>query len=294
MPTTLVNQGRWEFIRMDNRHDAVKRELSERFAKGAATLTPLPECARRLRHLQAGPGWAEQAKQILQQDPWLADRLQHFARLPLRGHPEGETGLSEWVEQLGLRRLANLVLAFELCRAPESWEPSLQKVFNKRWAIALQRAAFSAGLTQHLAHLDSVDALLAGLVQDIGCHPLLEELQRWPQVSRLECDLQRLCDQLSGELGAMLLNAWQLDPAVVECARLRRDWCRQRKGPADLADVVQVAGQLLEEPRDDDRLARLPAYQRLDLPAPQELRAELAETVALWLKLLGGRPPQAD
>ncbi|MCY1418128.1 hypothetical protein D9M71_336770 [compost metagenome] len=92
----------------------------------------------------------------------------------------------------------------------------------------------------------------------------------------------------------LLLSAWKLPAPLVDCARLRRDWYRQHKGPADLADVVQVASQLLEEPRDDDRLARLPAYQRMELPAPQVLRADLAEVVALWLKLLGGRPMEAD
>ncbi|MNN75550.1 hypothetical protein D3C81_1918660 [compost metagenome] len=106
--------------------------------------------------------------------------------------------------------------------------------------------------------------------------------------------MQRLCEQLSAELGVLLLSAWKLPAPLVDCARLRRDWCRQHKGPADLADVVQVASQLLEEPRDDDRLARLPAYQRMELPAPPVLRADLAEVVALWLKLLGGRPMEAD
>ncbi|MBT8766831.1 HDOD domain-containing protein [Metapseudomonas boanensis] len=280
---------------MDNRHDAVKQELGNHFSTGAAALPPLPPNSQRLRHWSASEApQPAQTDQLLRHDPLLESRLQHFAALHLRHHPDDEADLSELVAQLGPQHLGHLVLALELCCPSEIREPRLQKVLNKRWALSLRRAALSAGLAQHVPHLDSVDALLAGLVQDIGCHPLLEELQHWPQVSRLECDLQRLCDQLSAELGAMLLSAWQLEPALVDCARLRRDWCRQHKGPADLADVVQVADQLLEEPRDDDRLARLPAFQRLLLPPPRELRPELAESVALWLKLLGGRPNEVD
>ena len=280
---------------MENRHDAVKLALYERFLKDASALPPMPDSSRQLRRLLAAePPSAEKVSALLEQSPNLVERLMQFAALPLLGHIRPSTLLPEVVQQLDGKQLANLVLAFELHQLFDGQEPSLQKVFNKRWSLSLRRAAFSAGLAQHLPHLKEEDALLAGLVQDVGSLPLLQELHRWPQVSRLECDVQRLCEQLSAELGVLLLGAWKLPSALVDCARLRRDWCRQHKGPADLADVVQVAGQLLEEPRDDNRLARLPAYQRLELPTPQVLRAELAEVVALWLKLLGGRPLEAD
>ncbi|MDE3735727.1 HDOD domain-containing protein [Pseudomonas resinovorans] len=280
---------------MDNRHDNVKLALYERFLKDAGALPPMPEASLRLRQLQtADAATHEQASALLETCPALADRLKEFASLPLLGHIHPGAQLTDVVRQLDGRRLVNLVLAFELRQLYEGSEPSLEKVFNKRWRLSLQRAALSAGLAQHLPHLEAEDALLAGLLQDVGSLPLLKELHQWPQVSRLEVDLQRLCEQLSAELGVLLLTAWKLPGNLQDCARLRRDWCRQHKGPVDLADVVQVASQLLEEPRDDDRLARLPAYQRMELPAPQLLRAELAEVVALWMKLLGGRPLETD
>ncbi|MFZ6050303.1 HDOD domain-containing protein [Pseudomonas sp. CR3202] len=280
---------------MDNRHDAVKLALYERFLKDPGALPPMPETSRHLRRLLATDEPSQKnISALLDSSPALAERLMRFAALPLLGHIKSGSRLLDVVQQLDGRRLANLVLAFELRQLFDGSEPSLQKVFNKRWSLSLQRAAFSAGLAQHLPHLKEEDALLAGLLQDVGSLPLLKELHQWPQVSRLEVDLQRLCEQLSAELGVLLLSAWKLPVALQDCARLRRDWCRQHKGPVDLADVVQVAGQLLEEPRNDERLARLPAYQRMELPAPQVLRAELAEVVALWLKLLGGRPLEAD
>ncbi|MHC5350747.1 HDOD domain-containing protein [Metapseudomonas furukawaii] len=280
---------------MDNRHDSVKRALYQRFLGTRDALPPMPPIARHLRHLLVNPTpEREQACALLEDAPALSERLQQFASLPLLGHVRPCSGLRDLVEQLDGRRLANLVLAFELRQLYDGDEPRLVTVFEKRWHFALQRAALSAGLVRHVPHLEVEDALLAGLLQDVGSLPLLRELHHWPQVSRLEVDLQRLCEQLSAELGVLLLRAWNLPAGLIECTRLRQDWCRQHKGPVDLADVVQVASQLLEEPRDDERLARLPAYQRMALPAPRELRADLAEVVALWLKLLGGRPLDTD
>ena len=280
---------------MDNRHDTVKLALYERFLKDASALPPMPDTSLRLRQLQAGETPShEQVSDLLETNPSLAGRLMEFASLPLLGHVRPCPRLLDLVRQLDGRRLANLVLAFELQQLFDGDEPRLRKVFNKRWNLSLQRAALSAGLAQHLPHLQEEDALLAGLLQDVGSLPLLRELHHWPQVSRLEVDVQRLCEQLSAELGVLLLSAWKLPGNLQDCARLRRDWCRQHKGAVDLADVVQVASQLLEEPREDGRLAQLPAYQRMELPTPRLLRAELAEVVALWLKLLGGRPLEAD
>lgn len=280
---------------MDNRHDNVKLALYERFLKDAGALPPMPEASLRLRQLLTSDAPSlDQVSALLEAHPVLAEHLMEFAALPLLGHIQPGARLLDVVRQLDGRRLANLVLAFELHQLFEGDEPSLRKVFNKRWHLSLQRAAISAGLAQHLPHLKGEDALLAGLLQDIGSLPLLKQLHQWPQVSRLEIDLQRLCEQLSAEVGVLLLGAWKLPTNLQDCARLRRDWCRQHKGPVDLADVVQVASQLLEEPRNDDRLARLPAYQRMELPTPQVLRAELAEVAALWLKLLGGRPAQTE
>lgn len=280
---------------MDNRHDSVKLALYERFLKDSGTLPEMPDASLRLRQLLIkDKASAEAVSALLAQHAALRDMLMQFAALPLLGHIRPASQLPDVVKQLDSKRLANLVLGFELRQLFVGEEPSLCKVFTKRWNLSLQRAAYSAALAQHLPHLEGEDALLAGLLQDVGSLPLLTELHHWPQVSRLECDVQRLCEQLSAELGVLLLGAWKLPTTLIDCARLRRDWCRQHKGPVDLADVVQVASQLLEEPRDDGRLARLPAYQRMELPAPRDLRAELAEVVALWLKLLGGRPIEAE
>lgn len=171
-----------------------------------------------------------------------------FASLPLLGHVRPCPRLLDLVRQLDGRRLANLVLAFELQQLFDGDEPSLCKVFSKRWNLSLQRAALSAGLAQQLPHLQEVDALLAGLLQDVGSLPLLQELHHWPQVSRLEVDLQRLCEQLSAELGVLLLSAWKLPGNLQDCARLRRDWCRQHKGAVDLADVVELPASCSKNP----------------------------------------------
>ena len=168
-------------------------------------------------------------------------------------------------------------------RTADSTDALLQQVFRLRWRHARERAAHCAVLAQRTG-LSMDDAMLAGLLQDIGSLPLLSELEHWPQVSRDAATLEGLCESLSGNLGALILTRWQLPPAVVECARQYGQWQREHDGPADLADLVLLASalQAAHEPE-----APLPAQMKLGLEQPlATLRQELADELSLWKRLL--------
>ncbi len=280
---------------MDNRHDGLKFSLYSSFLKGNAKVPQMPETSLRLRKLLASEHASlEQVTRLLHSNPPLAAYLLQFAETPMLRNLRQGVNLQEVISRLGMQRLNNLVLSFAIQHLFTSQDPALQKVFRARWNAALHCAAHSACLAQLLTSLPLEDALLAGLVQDIGSLPLLDELERWPDVSRAEDDLQRLCDQLSADVGVIVLTSWKLPPQLIDCARNRSEWCRAHKGTADLVDVVQVARQLAARELDDEQLVQLPAWQRLlgerlDSLPPEAVRTELASEVGFWFKLLGGK-----
>lgn len=280
---------------MDNRHDGLKFSLYSSFLKGNAKVPQMPETSLRLRKLLASEHASlEQVTRLLHSNPPLAAYLLQFAETPMLRNLRQGVSLQEVISRLGMQRLNNLVLSFAIQHLFTSQDPSLQKIFRARWNAALLCAANSACLAQLLTRMPLEDAMLAGLVQDIGSLPLLDELERWPEVSREEDELQRLCDQLSADVGVIVLTSWKLPPLLIDCARHRSDWCRPHKGSADLVDVVQIARQLTAHELDDEQLVQLPAWQRLlgeriDSLPPEALRAELASEVGFWFKFLGGK-----
>ncbi|MET1080803.1 MAG: HDOD domain-containing protein [Pseudomonas sp.] len=273
--------------------DALRFTLYNRFLKGEAKVPQMPENALRIRSLLDDPRTSvEQLSRVITSDPPLAAYLMQFADSPLLTSAKPCHNLRDVLARLGTQKLNNLVLGFSARNLFISKELPLQRVFRARWKTALERAAFSACLAARSALCSVDDALLAGLLQDIGSLPLLAELERWPNYSRAEDDLQALCDQLSGPIGAVVLTAWKQPSGMIDVARHRTDWQRTAAA-ASLADLVQVASLLRQDALPAEELAASPALLRLfpNLPAPlrfdQELRTQLLDEAAFWLKLLG-------
>lgn len=278
---------------MDEYPDGLKFSLYFNFLKGNAKVPQMPETSLRLRELLASERASlEQVTRLLHSNPPLAAYLLQFAESPLlRGSRPG-ISLQEVISRLGLQRLNNLVLTFTIHHLFTQNDPVLLKVFRARWNASLLCAAYSACMSQELTRLPLEDAMLAGLVQDIGSLPVIDEVQSWYGKVPTEAELLALCDELSADVGVIVLTSWKLPQPLIECARLRAQWDRNHPRPADLIDVVQVARCLASG--DDELLVQLPAWQQLvgqgaDALSPAQLRDNIGEPVRFWFKLLGGK-----
>ncbi|WFC61710.1 HDOD domain-containing protein [Pseudomonas sp. REST10] len=264
--------------------DTLRLALLNRFLKGEAKIPQMPEAAVRIRKLLDDPHTSqEQLARVINGDPPLAAYLMQFSAAPLLRGNRPCTSLRDLLGRLGTRQLADLVLGFSLQHLFTSDDAALQQAFRTRWRNARERAAYCAVLAQTVG-FSMDDAMLGGLLQDIGSLPLLSELEHWPELPRDSDSLNALCEQLSGDIGALILTRWQLPSAVIECARLHGQWQREHERSADLADLVLLASALQSGSTPD---GLLPAQVKLGLERPlEELRAELAEGLKLWKRLL--------
>lgn len=276
--------------------DNLRFALYSRFLKGEAKVPQMPENALRIRRLLADPRTSlEQLSRVINSDPPLAGYLMQFADSPLLKSARACTNLRDVLARLGTQKLNNLVLGFSVRNLFISKELPLQQVFRLRWKSALERAALCACLAPRTGIVSVDDALLAGLLQDIGSLPLLAELERWPDYSREHASLQELCEKLSGPIGCVVLTAWKQPNAMIDVARYRNDWERPTESAADLADLVQAASLLQQDSSAPIALADSPALRRLfpNHPDPAELASqlnlELAGEARFWLKLLTPR-----
>ncbi|TRX75900.1 HDOD domain-containing protein [Pseudomonas mangiferae] len=278
--------------------DSLRFALYTRFLKGEAKIPQMPENALRIRRLLDDPRTSlEQLSRVINSDPPLAAYLLQFAESPMLRGARPCNSLRDVLGRLGTEKLYQLVLGFSMRNLFISKELPLQKVFRARWRASLERAAYCACLAARSPVASVDDALLAGLLQDIGSLPLLAELERWPDFPRDENALRALCEELSGPVGVVILTAWKQPPAMIDVARQRREWHRDQAF-ADLADLVQVASLLQAlPPADAPPLRDAPALRRLfpvvgeSVEASDSLLQQIAEEAPLWFKLLGAKPP---
>ena len=263
--------------------------LLSAFLKGTVKIPQMPENALRIRSLLRDPYTSlEHLSRVINSDPPLAAYLMQFADSPLLKSARPCRSLRDVLARLGTSKLNNLVLSFAVRNIFISKELALQKAFRARWNASLARAAWSASLTSVLPEISADDALLGGLFQDIGSLPLLAELENWPQIDRETDNLNTVCEQLSGQIGTVLLTTWKQPSHLVDCARYRNGHLASSSADtAQLYELVQI-GEALHNPLKHQQLAQLPLAQQIfnDMDV-EKVQQQLQEQVEVWFLLLG-------
>jgi HD-like signal output (HDOD) protein len=245
---------------------AFKRDLDARKFR----LTTLPEVALKIRSLLDNPdAGARQIAELVNRDPVIAAKIIRAANSPIYfGAAKCET-VQNAIVRLGLMTTKQLVIGFTLRDLFQSDVPLLRRLMTESWQESMDVAAISFVLARHTKLFDPEEAMLAGLVSNIGVLSVLNYAQNYPQLLDNEMLLQQWANKLKGEVGALVLENWQFPDEIVEVARGCEDWARCPTTRADLCDLVLVAtlhgyiGKRKFPP--PPRMDQVPAYQKLAL-----------------------------
>ena len=233
-------------------------------------LTSLPEVAMKIRSmLDNNDVSAKQIAEVVNRDPVIAAKIIRAANSPIYfGAAKCET-VQNAIVRLGLLTTKQLVIGFTLRDLFQTKVPLLHKLMTETWQQSMDVAAISFVLARHTKLYDPEEAMLAGLVSNIGILSILNYAQGYPQLLQNEPLLRQWCDKLKGEVGGMVLENWQFPDDIVEVARGCEDWSRCPTTRADLCDLVLVAtlhsyiGKR-KQPA-PPRMDQVPAYQKLAL-----------------------------
>lgn len=233
-------------------------------------LTSLPEVAMKIRGmLDNNDVGARQIADVVNRDPIIAAKIIRAANSPIYfGAAKCET-VQNAIVRLGLLTTKQLVIGFTMRDLFQSTAPLLRKLMTEFWQQCMDVAAIAFVLARHTKLYDPEEAMLAGLVSNIGVLSVLNYAQNYPQLLEDEVLLRQWADKLKGEVGAMVLENWQFPDEIVEVARGCEDWARCPTTRADLCDLVLVATlhSYIGKRRQPapPRMDQVPAYQKLAL-----------------------------
>jgi HD-like signal output (HDOD) protein len=162
------------------------------------------------------------------------------------------------------------------------------------WRHSTEVGAISMVLARLTSHLEPEQALLAGLLHDIGVVPILYHVQNDDSLLADPAALEQAILQLRGELGAMILQRWGFPEPLVQAARMADEWEYDSGTRADYADLVILAqlhshmkaGKGAQYPQ----MEQIPAFAKLapDTLTPQaslkvidQAKGEVAEMIRL-------------
>ena len=204
----------------------------------------LPEVAVKVRHMvEKDDVSIPKLGKVVQSDPALAAKLIKAANGCLYfGQPSVET-CAQAITRVGLKATKHLVVSFVLKNLFHERISTaiLKHAAHDLWQHSVEIAAISQALAYVTPGLDSDEALLAGLVHDIGELVILTYAEQYPQFSQDKDSLQALITQCKAEIGAAVLREWKFPEALITVAAESESWMRDAAEKADYCDVVLIA-----------------------------------------------------
>jgi len=233
------------------------------------SLPSVPDVAWKVRRMaDREDTTADQIARAITADPAMAAKLVRACNSPLYRGFNDIRNVREAVVRLGTRTTRQLVAVFAMREVFKTRQPGLQKAMDDLWNHSREVAALCWVLAGSATRVDPEEALLAGLLHDIGVIPVLVQAGHH---SRLSMDQQRLdtvVEELKSDVGAAVLENWGYPPPFIEAARHAEDWdYESRENEVQLADIVIVAQlhAMIGGQRNDGLPAfeQVPAYRRL-------------------------------
>lgn len=259
------------------------------------SLPSLPDIALRVQKAASDPNCTfDSIGKVLKSDAALSTLMIKTANSPLYLTRIPVTNVRAAVHRIGVPAVRNFAMTFALKNLFHSSNKGLNRLFRKCWEDNCEISAVTSVLATFCAGFDPDDALLAGLIQDIGIIILLGELaERGEDID----DPGKIDDKLNEWapiVGQMLLESWDFDPRYIEVVKSRHDWMRDDSPEPCLADLVCLARlhayAVSDRKKDCPRINEVPAYRKLpvgrltphmSLMLLEEAREEINEIRAL-------------
>jgi HD-like signal output (HDOD) protein len=244
-------------------------EIQAALDKDLLTLPSLPDIAVRVgRAVLDEKSNSRRVASVVQTDPVISAKLVRAANSAFFGGGRRVESLVAAITQLGFQLTHKLVLSFALREIFSAPSRAAQERMRELWRHSTQVSALCQTIASSDRRFDPQQALLAGLVHDIGGVAVVNHLAHHaPQLDAAVAD--RIVGRLRGAIGGAILRKWRFPEELVACATEGEQWLRDPDPEPDYCDVVIVA-QLLGLLGSTHQLEGLPNMS--EVPAFGKLR----------------------
>ncbi len=276
---------------------AFVKTLGQELSHQEFDIPPFPDIAIKIREAMSDPDVSiDKIARIIVADPVLTTRLVRMANSALlrRGTIE-ITDVKTALSRIGLELVRNTVVSMAL---DTTFKAPAGSILHERIDAVRKHSSHVAALAYILARRQpgfehAEDAMLAGLLHDIGKFYILNRVQAFPD---LFDDPQQLDELLAGwhtGVGKAIVESWGFPVSIAEAVDEHESLERNHYTSPDIVDVVLVAN-LIDNIKDlaEDEMpdfASIPACKRLRISyeAIRKILEESAEEISSMESALG-------
>ena len=222
--------------------DEFYQELIKEIESNQIVLPTLPEVALQVRDAVEDPNAsASQVSKIISTDAALTARLIQVANSPAYRGRNPIENLQTAIARMGANVVKNLVTGLVMQQMFQATAEATDKRLRHTWEHSTEVAAISQMMATQFAGVKPDEAMLAGLVHDIGVLPILVRAEEMPELLEDEATLDDLIEKLHTKIGKIILESWGFQPNIIAVAAEHEDLTRDSGEQVDYVDIVQAA-----------------------------------------------------
>ncbi|MFV2058020.1 MAG: HDOD domain-containing protein [Thiohalomonadales bacterium] len=221
--------------------DSFVTEILADLRNNRLVLPTLPNLAININRAVSSDNFnAKKIARLISSDPAVSVNIIRAVNSPmLRGNTKIDS-VQMAVTRMGSNTVRNIVTAVLVKQLFSSKNKILKKMLSKIWTHSTHVAALSHILATKCSSISPDEAMVAGLLHDIGKLPIIAKATKIPNLDKNIHILNSVLDKLHPTLGAAILKSWDfpqyIATAVAEHENMKRD-----SEALDHTDIVMVA-----------------------------------------------------
>ena len=218
-------------------------ELAQEVSKGRVELPSFPDVAVRVRKVLADDDVSnDQIARVVGSDAGLAARLLTLANsAALNRSGKSVADLKTAVNRIGHNNVRTAAVSFAIAQLRRAGElKHISKELEQLWTEATMVAALSYALASRAANINADEAMLAGLLHNVGKIYVLARAHRHDSLFKDPAAISQVLRDWHANVGKAIVENWGFPPHIADAIAEHENIDRS-VGLADVTDVLTVA-----------------------------------------------------
>jgi HD-like signal output (HDOD) protein len=221
--------------------NSIFNDIVEDIGRNRLPLPTQPKIAVAIQELCENPNVTiEELNEVIVQDPGLTARLIRIANSPLVRGRVSINSLKTAISRLGTHLVANMAIGLATEQLFNAKNKIIEEKMRQAWKHSGDVAGASFAIASYTKAFSPEEAMLAGLLHDIGVLPILTYAESHQDLMKNFEMFEMLIYQFRSDLGETILTSWQFPTCVSDVPKNLTKLDRVVEKP-DLTDIVLVA-----------------------------------------------------
>ena len=205
-------------------------------------LPTLPDVALKVRDaVSKGDVTSQELADMIITDAALSARLMQVANSPLYRGTVEVNSIQTAVTRLGSSTIKTLITSLVMQQMFTPTSDLLEQHFRATWEQGVNVSSISRALSSFIPHLNPDEAMLAGLIHQIGKLPILMLVEDIPEFKESPSRLNKLLEKAHPAIGKLIMDTWDFPEELKLVASEYVNFQRDSAEKPDYVDLVQVA-----------------------------------------------------